>query len=313
MIDFLTIFKNFIFKMLNGKFFNPKNKIILSKGNHYSNYKIKFSKALIEASNNSDISNLHYQIKNFLSVMERNSKNFDSTIFINNFKKTYFNIKNINDNFTVGKDGSVEFEKINKFNIKSHNCVYHELLHLASFENITKYILPFYEGYTQLLAENYFNESVGKSYTLEVMVLKQIETILGKDYMEKLYFNGEFYEIIYQLNYYEKKENIEALLINVLEIFDISESNSYIEEKEKLEKCLISVFKILFSCFKNKVNSIDDIDEKITIINNSYWPTSFHFIYKNQTSLDFYVLDEKEIDEFKESTYDFKTNHSQIK
>lgn len=181
---FLEVLKEIKFIIVNFAFLDRKNKIKLSKDNDYNNFKIKFSPFFITASNHKDIKEFTDKIKNFLIVMELDCKNFDSTIFLNNFKNTFFNIENMNRNLKLGINGSVSVsDKINYFNIDTLKVVYHELLHLASGKNNKTYELfqPFNEGYTQLLSESYFKENVGKAYVFETRILKIIETILGKD------------------------------------------------------------------------------------------------------------------------------------
>lgn len=71
-------------KIINKSFFNRKNKIILETS------KVIFSNKLIKFNTNNDIKKFEEQIKKFLFIMNNNCKNFDPTLFLNNFQKTFF-------------------------------------------------------------------------------------------------------------------------------------------------------------------------------------------------------------------------------
>lgn len=294
---FLEVLKEIKFIIVNFAFLDRKNKIKLSKDNDYNNFKIKFSPTFITASNHKDIIELTEKIKNFLIVMERDCKNFDSTIFLNNFKNTFFNIKNMKRDLKLGVNGSVSVsDKINYFNICTLKVIYHELFHLASSTDNKTYELfqPFNEGYTQLLAERYFNENTEKAYLFETCILKIVETILGKDILEKEYFRSNLKEAIKEISKYETPENIKDMMINFRIIFDLNKKGdiSFIEKNIEIQNSLNKVINILFSCLKNKIETIEDVAKKLEILNINDWCSDI--IYENQScKREFKLLDER--------------------
>lgn len=92
------------------------------------------------------------------------------------------------------------------------SSIYHELMHMASFYLTDDGIYmigfrqfrPFLldiggglnEGYTELLTERYFfDQGVDYTYKCLVNFAKDIESIVGKDKMEELYFNSDLYNL----------------------------------------------------------------------------------------------------------------------
>lgn len=275
MNDFLEILKSITFKTINNKFFLRRNKISLSKNNAFGNMNIKFSPNLIKTDSSNDINILKKHIKHFFIVMDKNCKNFDQAILLKNIKKTFFNIENLSEDIISGVNGNIDFREIIYFNIHTFKVTNHEILHLSSVENKNhnKYFTPLNEGYTQLLAERYFNENIGKSYPFEVLILKNIENILGRDFLEGEYFKGNFKEALKELNNCESVSNVEDMIINIRQIFEIEQSIKSYSDLEKniinLQKKLLEVGNILFSCLKNKIKNTDNLIEKLKILNNS--------------------------------------------
>ena len=65
-----------------------KNKLLKTN----NNIVITFSDVAIKDINRENIELLSEKIKNFLIILEKNCKNFNSKLFIKNFQKTVFNI-----------------------------------------------------------------------------------------------------------------------------------------------------------------------------------------------------------------------------
>lgn len=266
-------------------FFYKGNKIILCKDNNYNMIKIKFSPFFIKAKNNNDIKIFSEKVKYFLTVLEQNCENFDSSLFLNNFKITIFNIKALHNNLKQGLNGEVILKEKFYFNIYTGKVINHELLHLSSKTKRKNYKLftPFNEGYTQLMAERYFNENTLKGYDIETRILKLIETIIGKDVLEKAYFKGKLLESLAELCKYENELNLKNMVINFRNIFDLrkNETISFTEKNKKIQESLDIVINILFSCLKNKIKNIDELSEKLMLLNINDWCNSITYIDKN--------------------------------
>ena len=96
--------------------------------------------------------------------------------------------------------------------------LYHELLHMASsYINENKGVsgflneikTPFHrtdiasilnEGYTELLTKRYFKCTDKEYYKKEVLLASKIEEFIGREEMEKAYFEGNLYYIIERFN-----------------------------------------------------------------------------------------------------------------
>lgn len=100
----------------------------------------------------------------------------------------------------------------NKINLSAGNifsCIYHELMHMASTDVNDYYNIycgfsqinslrdvgcSFNEGYTELLTERYFfDQGIDYSYSIEVMIAKMAEKIVGREEMEELFFKADLY------------------------------------------------------------------------------------------------------------------------
>lgn len=265
MDSFLDIFKNK--KFINNSFFIKRNKISINKKNN--NIKFKILPHFIKSNDKNDNLKLYKIIKNYLSVMNRDCKNFDSTIFTKNFKKTLFNLEDLNKNLNSDFDGKVLLNRTNELQLKNFKVVYHELLHLSSLEKIYTEPLftPYNEGYTQNLAERYFNENKEMSYNIYVIIMKNIEAIIGIDYMEEKYFKGKLQNTINKLLDYESKENIKILLKYMRASFDIQNDIENAQDKEMkfdmLQSFMNVIFSILTNCLKNRLEEGNSLIEKV--------------------------------------------------
>ena len=115
--------------------------------------------------------------------------------------------------------------------------IFHILFHMLStyvdedkiycgFSQINKKTLAtrFYginEGYTQYLKERVFKPDTISdnndtySYMLQKHIAKHLEIIVGRSTMEKLYAEGNIYELIFQLEQYSTREDILNFLDNM--------------------------------------------------------------------------------------------------
>lgn len=121
--------------------------------------------------------------------------------------------------------------------VNNKTTPYHELFHFASmirtkdgggcgFLRANKkknFVLgkALNEGYTQLMTERYFQnniETVSEAFSYRVCarIAKNIEIIIGKSKMEKLYLTADLRGLINELTLYDEAENV----VNFLKAFD---------------------------------------------------------------------------------------------
>lgn len=150
------------------------------------------------------------------------------------------------------------------FNIYEHETIktgpYHELFHMASsyydkqskimycgfcqYQLITQFLgksigISINEGYTQTLAERYFNSNNSKqkisfTYELSKNISKLLEKIIGQDKMENLYMNANLTGLIDELSILNEKENSLAFIQNTDYVFKHYDESKYIPGTKKL-------------------------------------------------------------------------------
>lgn len=279
---FLEIINYINFKLINLKFFSKRNKISLEKNNNYNNIKIKFNRSNIVFDDYKELAEFVNIVKNFLITLYSNCKNFSSKLFIDVFKDTLFKINNLSieefsSHFTpsIDPNTSSHILKIRNFGVSNH-----ELLHSSStkffngilYSGFSKFVGSKYigdginEGYTQLLAQKYFNENVGKVYFWEVELVKILENIVGINKMEKYYFQAGYNNLITELMNYEEFNNIMLFIKNADRIKYISSNNLLEQNFEDFQQLISQAYEFLFNCFKNKItmyiNLEKDLDEE---------------------------------------------------
>lgn len=280
MNKFIEILKTIKFKIINGMFFRRKNKIILDKNNNYNNITVKFSNMLIKSINHKHIEEMSEHIKEFLNVMTRDCRNFASEILLQNFKITFFDISKIKkiDNGIGGEvNASMSFypflgiHKIKniKYTIDNFSVSKHELLHLSTLEgdacgfyqtNKNNLAEGLNESYTQLLSERYFYENIGEAYFYETFFCGILEKIVGKEKMEKFYFEVSLASLINELQQYENNENIMTFIKNMdlllnLKLFN-NTLNLTLENFNKCQNIVNELCEFLLSIFKRKIDLI---------------------------------------------------------
>ena len=320
---FKEIIKTIEFKKININFFSTKNKIKIEKNSNYDNTIIKYSSNLIRSKENKNIEILSSEIKNFLTVMESNCKNFVPTLLIKNFKKTLFDIKKIN-NYTNNYEGYVEYHSLiipHSFYINNFKTIKHELLHLSTinknscgFNNKFK-ARALNEGYTQLLAERYFNENIGRAYPIEVMLVKSIEQIIGQDQMEKYYFNLDLNSVINDLSKYESKENVLKFIENLNKLLDndITYINSLTEEQiSNFQKIVDDICDFIFSCIESKLEmflSFNLLLEAEKFLTSFYVPDSIDINKLNSISCNIKFFDDNRKNDIYQCFYSKKSDN----
>ena len=249
-------------------------KVSLMRNNNNTTYEVKISPSMIESNKDINIVILNNRIVNFLNVLTKKCKNFDNSIFMRNFKNTKFDLSNLREDFCNRSQGNVEInKKDSKFTLNSFDATYHELLHLASITYGNRRFTPFDEGYTQLLTERYFEENISKSYPIQVFILKSIEDLIGREVLEKAYFEGKLTDIIIKyLPIPEGEKNFKKFIEANSLLFEIFESEDNVLDlkNEKVEEyfsytqiLLKDIYNFIFSCLKNKVSSIDYLEKEL--------------------------------------------------
>ena len=234
---------------------------------------------------NNDIKTLTYKKDIFYKTAYEKFKkvlelNFDSTDLHNfYYNSEWVKVHKFIPNpftYTIGYYDS----GINKLKYRSIS-LYHELFHLASTNNE---IIPAHcgfeineenksigyalnEGYTDLLAERYFNEDIEDSYYEEAQFARSIERIIGRKKMEKLYLNADIIGLINELKKYYSIDEIEQFLINMDVILKVSSSYMIDDEIIKInllvEECICFLLKGFCKVMKNSNCSLENKKKQI--------------------------------------------------
>ena len=296
------------------------NKISLCKDNKYENIEIDFSKQMISASNKKDIEILKQKIKDFLIVMHTKCDNFDDTIFMNNIKKTFFDISNTQKEYdTITSDisfcGNCNVISTNTFCYANHDFLLLSSFTGAEYISYSTYgaykrflertggwydIQSFDDSleiankwYIKLLEERYFEIDENEfKHPISNFVLSQIEYILGKDFLEKSYFTGNFKLDLFTLTNYASRADFFIL-------FDYVKDLSELEEEMQRENCLkIEKLKvlfgqisfILFKCIAEKTYLIAGKNNRIDFLNSNecFFKKIIFSLNGESVAIDFY-------------------------
>lgn len=248
--------------------FSEKNKYDYTVAeNDFKSYIVNFIKILEDNFDYETLSHLYNNISSLdIKVSLLSNKNILNKIIAPNVLATY----------SPGKNKIV-------FNGKSNvnNSIYHELFHMAtSFKikevifvgfsqqfmkgnNIEGYGVGFNEGYTDLLANRYFNKII--SYDIEAEIAEQIENIVGRKVMEKLYLKADLKSLISELSKYSSLEEINDFINNV----DMICLNKYINKNKVLmnltaNKILGFMYNIFMNRYKEDIERDKIYDKTLT-------------------------------------------------
>ena len=177
-------------------------------------------------------------------------------------KNMYANIENVSiKHASRHYDYSYYNCVFNKIRVRDYqNTLWHELLHLSSGRwdkehyaeyngfRFTKYTKKYRgsdfdigiglnEGYTQLLTERYFSDrKTSTCYAIEKDIAKMLESIVGREKMQKLYFNADLLGLIRELEQYTNDKEIVDFLKTLDFINGIPE---YIKLYKKKDRTLL--------------------------------------------------------------------------
>ena len=222
-----------------------------------------------------DFSNLNENIRN-LKVKKRG--NFDLYVILFDIvdlpaPSSYYNIR---------KNQIVLDEAFEK-------DIMHELLHMASFKKTDSYDyhgLSIYdkkdhilignaltEGYTELLTKRYFNGENG-SYYRETELASLLEIIVGKQTMERAYFNADLMKLLNELSKYNEIDNTIDFITNIDILMYFEDCYGYgldggyksmnDDQQNKLQVLLSSISNYLINSYTNKLKI--DIDSDIITV-----------------------------------------------
>lgn len=203
---------------------------------------------------------------NNLSSLTTSTKNYkiDKLLFGSSTEGSYIacdnNIKLSESNYNLTIDHEL-FHVSSTFYKKEDGMVFSGFNQRLGKKNIG---VGINEGYTQLLTERYFGESkeVMLAYKYEKNIAERLETIIGKEKMESLYFNANLYGLIQELTQYENENNI-MQFINDFDFLSnhLLETHLLSSEKNMFTSKLKSVYRFLLSCYIKKLKS--DFDNGI--------------------------------------------------
>lgn len=239
--------------------FNETDKMILYDFKPFYSDKSSLNEKLLNECNIID------EVNNFVNILSKN-KHINLNIL-------YHNISNIKIYYY--KKRSSELASYNfisntiSINTKyGKSSIYHELLHLSSSNPKNKLSgfsngglnKNFNEGYTELLTERYFDKSfINKTaYEFSKLYVQCIELLVGKNIMEKLYFEANFPKLIHIIHDQKILSNQEIInIFNHLEILMTDYSYLLLPKKtfKVVKKDILSLFKAI--CIKYKKDNLD--------------------------------------------------------
>ena len=168
----------------------------------------------------------------------------------------------------------------------------HELLHLSSSiysgkrvfcgfrqrENNFSFGICLNEAYTSILDKRNFKND-NESYLVFRPLAQAIETIVGKENMEKMYFKADLNGLIHELSKYSSEDEIYKLIRNMDEIFNIlykhNKDNIEYDEKDVYKVSVYSeeCVRILTNCLITKVGEMlgeNESNEQILKFNDDF-------------------------------------------
>ncbi len=234
-------------------------------------------------------------LTNFENIISNNIDKDDLSNFYRNIKTLVFKIKAFNPNvsFWTTVTGNYDSKK-NKINVyeASDDIIYHELLHMASSfyqkgiwregfflrdSNVKSLGVGLNEGYTELLARRLFNidSKVCNGYEYQVYIVRLLERIIGKDYMQRYYFNANLPGLIDDLSQYNSQEDIIKFLhntdyiLNVLDKAAVFRKNQVCSILTKINEFLSKTYmKKMYLEYQAGTISRKNMLTKIALFNN---------------------------------------------
>lgn len=324
------------------KYFNTqKINYILRKDNIYSKTskspKINFDK---QKNNKQFNQKFNEYINKFISFINTNH-NIDLKLFYENLKtliikeKRTFNkflfIKSCTTGRYNGYDNKILIRKEDNF-----YSIYHELLHCASRRVINEEMNVGFrkftieektgqitldigkglnEGYTTLLEKRYFGSiehTQKRGYVKEEFISSMLEQIVGKEEMEKLYFNADLDGLIECLKQFSKEEDIYLFLEYFDKILVTAKKKVRTKEAKHIYNFIgefllkLQIYKAIMLFKNDKINE----DEFLTLIDDFIILLSSKYVIYKKNTFDFLTKDlaDQILDEINEDLDDKQKN-----
>lgn len=235
-------------------------------------------------------------IKNYNKFKKKLEKNFSygdlhNFYYNSEWVKVYKNSLNLNPFDPIF--GAYDHINNKLYFIKNNfkEAINHELFHLSSTDfdspnessgfsidvNGRTFCEGINEGYTDLLTQRYFGEDIEDSYCNEAKLANNLEKIIGKRKMEKLYLNADVFSLIKLLKKYYDIDEIEQFLINVdvlyLYDFDCLSEDEANKINQIVEDCICFLLKGYCKVLKDTNESTK---MKQHLIENYFYDMNFH-------------------------------------
>lgn len=207
-------------------------------------------------------------IKEYLNILLKFQQILETKLSHCNFDNFYQRLKTliINEIYTddIGSSGDYRalINKLNVYkskeidNIAFEHIIFHELLHLASTYqykkivligfcqvcNFEKYFEGINEGYTEVLNLRYFSSKPQNkgAYPISRFLSLGIEAIVGKEKMERLYFQGDLDGLIDELCIFASFDEIYIVLKN-MDIIRRLETDEFEDEDRMIKATRLSL------------------------------------------------------------------------
>ena len=276
--------------------FNPNEKYLFDeKFNEYINTFITF----ISKNPNIDLK-LFYENLKTLIIEEK--ANFNKFLFIKSCTTGRYN----------GYDNKILIRREDNF-----YSIYHELLHCASRRVINEEMnVGFHkftveektgqitsnigkslnEGYTTLLEKRYFGSiehTQKRGYVKEEFISSMLEQIVGKEEMEKLYFNADLDGLIECLKQFSREKDIYLFLEYFDKILVTAKKKTRPKDAKHIYKFIgefllkLQTYKAIMLFESDKING----DEFLTLIDDSIILLSSKYVIYKKSTYDFLTKD----------------------
>ena len=159
--------------------------------------------------------------------------------------------------------------------------IFHELMHMASSVKTPEGIYSGFsqkiftdeigsginEGYTQLLTERLFPDSVQSEfvvYPFEIVAAKLVEELIGEEKMRHLYFGANLQGLVQELSQFASVEEVKMFIANM----DTINKHLYfrnplvLEEKLFVQNAMYGVNEFLMKAHQKRIDSIEGLTEE---------------------------------------------------
>ena len=235
----------------------------------------------------------------------------DDKIVLNSFITTIFN-KNIVVGYYLLEENIISIippGKSKTLDVSTEEyiaIVCHELLHMSSsivdnekrisfsgfsqISNNDEIGIALDDAYTEMLAYRYFNLNTNyMSYDYEIIITTLIEDIIGKDKMTTLYFNANLYDLVEELQKYNRRASIIKFLDDLDSIYALREQRvgykkDIIYYHNEISNFIVETYQNKLSYdLTNKLITIEEYNKKLdNCLNNLHLAFNKLNIVKNK-------------------------------